>query len=364
MTVKNVICSTCNQSMGNGPDKDLAKSVEALRNYGNLKAGDGDDAPQIIGYKNNGQRFDLFPGGRPELRPVQPLEVKSGKDGPEVYIRASNDKHANSLAQGAARKLAKQYDVNNEASIANLYDQIISAKRPSLMAPPEIQHEIELGVGSSQQAMAKATLVLWAELVGNAELLDPKYDAIKQFICRQERTDETVPPTKFDARPLTSFNDEYGSCPCIVWAGSDRDGKVFGYFRLYGIFGWRIDLGQAPAFADKAICLISNPFDPSKWNTFEGDLCPIKPEWVLSEWESYAEECNGNIDGTARLMEELSTRSRNMFMDNLKKEAISESGLKDGQIITEQNIRFISKYIADRLVVTAPRLRGPINEIS
>ncbi len=42
MTVREIICSGCNHEMGIGPDQDLANSVVALRNSGNLKAGDGE----------------------------------------------------------------------------------------------------------------------------------------------------------------------------------------------------------------------------------------------------------------------------------------------------------------------------------
>lgn len=361
MTVNDVICSTCNQSMGNGPDGDLAKSVEALRNYGNLKAGDGGDAPQIVGCKTKSGRFNLFPGGRPELNPENALKFTNGESGTIVSICASNEAHAERLAQGAARKLAKESGRNDKTSVADLYAQLISAKRSALMEPPDIQHNIELGSGGSQQAMAKAALVLWAKLVGNDEVLASRYDAIRRFIWQQNYVSGVEPPTKYDARPLPTLNEKYGSCPCIVLAGSDHEGKVFGYFRLYGMVGWRIDLGQSPTFTNKAICLISNPFDPSKWDPLEDEFLPINFEWVRREWDSYAEEHDGYLDGAARLMSELSDRSHYMFIDRLVREAVLESGLKAGQTISDKHISFISKYLADRLVKTAPEMIAHTN---
>ncbi|MEY8099064.1 HNH endonuclease [Falsihalocynthiibacter sp. S25ZX9] len=352
MTVENVICSSCNQLMGNGPDEDLAKSVEGLRNYGNLKAGDGDDAPKIIGYRTKNQRFDLLPGGRPEIRPIRPLKFKEGEGGTVVEINASDDKHADLLAHGAAKKLAKKFGRNDEVSVADLREQINSAKRHSLMEPPEIQIRTEIGGYRSQQAMAKATLVLWAKLVGNTEVLERGYDSIRQFIWQQESTSGIEAPTKFDARPLPSFNEIYGSCPCIVWAGSDSKGRVFGYFRLYGMLGWRIDLGHSLDVIDRAICLISNPFNPSSWKLYTEESQPLESTWILIDWDNYTAENDTRLDGVTKLMCELRTRSNELFVDNLVSEALSESGLTVGQIITAQHISFISNFIAKRLVIT------------
>ena len=162
------LCGACHNSMGAGPDKDLADGVASLRNIANLRSGSGKPPPSIPKVEADGIVYDLAPGGVPVLRPSAPLALKKGEQGANINISARDEAHLDKLLLGAARKLG----LAEGAHDAFVEDAKRSATKTTGFAPSS-QHHLEFGSEASQRSMIKACLVLWNELVDNrAEAFD------------------------------------------------------------------------------------------------------------------------------------------------------------------------------------------------
>jgi len=109
--------------------------------------------------------------------------------------------------------------------------------------------------------MAKACLVLWNELVENEEVCSSRYDLLRSFIQIDEDSDNYLSLCELDYREVNDYDKSFGNYPNIIWIGSNKSGRVLGYFRLYNIIGCRFELAPKGAPQNRFICLISNPFN-------------------------------------------------------------------------------------------------------
>lgn len=258
LTAREIICPSCNHRMGVGPDNDLANSTTFLRNICGLKAGDGDKPPQIRGLKVEGNRVDLKPGMQLQMRSRDPMSVNISETGIEIRIEAYSDAEADKLAEGAARKIAKHLGHKKPEVIEALKHDILKDRKSTYRPSPTINQNLEFGAGQSQQAMAKAALVLWAMEVGNDEVVSESYDPVRLFIEKGGKPADPEEVAKIDTRPLPELPSEFGVNPNIIWAGSDHSGRVFGYCRLLGAIGWRFHLAADASASGRQVCLISN----------------------------------------------------------------------------------------------------------
>ena len=184
LTARKVICPDCNNEMGGGPDSDLANSTIFIRNICGLRAGDGDDPPQIRSLESDGERFDLKPGMKPQVRPRNPMEVKVSEDRIHIHIEAYSNAEEAKLVNGAAKKIAKHIGKNTPEVIAGIEQDILNARKATFRPAPAIHQQIQFGTGRSQEAMAKACMVLWAMEVTNGEVNADRYNVIREFTKR------------------------------------------------------------------------------------------------------------------------------------------------------------------------------------
>lgn len=106
-TTKEVICSTCNNEMGSGPDKDLAESVASLRTIANLKSGSRKKAPSLSVSPGNGDAYELHPTGNTTPKIQKALDLGQDEDGnPTLSISARDEQHLENLLEAAAKALA------------------------------------------------------------------------------------------------------------------------------------------------------------------------------------------------------------------------------------------------------------------
>lgn len=361
LTAREIICPDCNHRMGIGPDNDLANSTTFLRNICGLKAGDGDVPPQIRGLEAEGNRIDLKPGMQPQMRPRDPMSVDISETGIEIRIEAYSDTEAEKLAEGAARKIAKHFGHKNPKVIEAFKRDILKDRKSTFRPAPAINQSVEFGTGRSQQAMAKAALVLWAMEVGNEEVISENYDPIRQFIENGDKPTDPEESAKIDTRPLPELPSEYGLNSNIIWAGSDNDGRVFGYYRLFGAIGWRFRLADAASVRVRQVCLISNPFDPRMWKRLSGDASPIDLSWVSEEWDSWPPQ----FEQVQKRIEAMAAHAHNLSKENwlrdLVKMGLEKSGCKEGDIITKDHIRSFAKQICAPLAAHILKTDVPDN---
>lgn len=355
LTARKIICPDCNNEMGGGPDSDLAESTTFMRNICELKAGDGDDPPQLRALESAGERFDLKLGMKPQIRPRRPMEVDINDDGIEVKIEAYSDAEADKLAEGAAKKIAKHFGKNAPEAIAAIKQDILKARKSTFRPAPAIHQQLQFGTGRSKEAMAKACMVLWAMEVTNGEVNADRYDIIRAFTKTGRKDTDPENLVKIDTRSLPPLSTEYGDNPNIVWAGSDAEGRVYGYYRLFGAIGWRFLLCEQGAPQSQQVLLISNPFDPAKWKRLRNAECPINYDWVGAEWNSWPpefEKVQARIEKMAAYAHELSQAN---FARELVAEGLQKAGCLEGDIITEEHIRSLSEYMTRPLLASILR---------
>jgi len=360
MTVSKVICPNCNQRMGNGPDNDRAASVAHIRNYCGLKAGDGDPPPKIAGeVSSNGERFDLEAGLQPVMKPSRPLMVDISDDEIKVKIETYNEKQEKQLINAAARKIAKHFGKEHDAVIDAIAKDISKDRHSAIRPAPEVHKSLNFGSGLSQQSMAKAALVLWAKKVGNAEVATKKYDVIRQFINDGQKPDDPEDIIKIDTRELPNISKKFGLNPNIIWVGSNNNGEVFGYFRLYGAIGWRISICKSDAPNNKSNCLISNPIDNKNWDCFEDSNSIFSNDWIWAEWKTWPPNFEAVVQRLNPLFEHGQNYSREVMLINLIKGGLQSAGLKEGDIITKEHAPALSQYVGKRLAAYILQIEIP-----
>lgn len=360
MTVANIICPSCNHTMGIGPDNDLADSVAFVRNVCNMSAGDGDTAPVLKGLQTGGQRYDLLPGMDVKMRPHRPLDVKITDEHVEVEIGAYSDAQAEQLAEGAARSIAKALGKVSVEAIEAIKQDILSERRVQIVPAPTISGQLALGTGRSQQSMAKACLVLWARTVGASEVLDAKYDDIREFLFSDQRDIER-PAIKIDTRRLPGLPEKYGTNPNFIWVGSDNEGAAFGYYRLYGAIGWKFMLCESGAPLNRSGCLISNPLQTSSWDYCVDHKSPVPIEWLNEDWDPWPPNFSDVQSALNQLVELAHTQAQDRVTKEWVREALSGSGLNEGDALTEEHIQAVVEYLTPRMAATILRKAVPLD---
>lgn len=359
MTVRQIICSECNNLMGNGPDKDLAESTAFLRNICGLNAGDGDEAPEIRGMETGGKRYDLKPKMQPHIRPRNPLEVEITDHEIRVNIEAYSDEEAERLAQGAAAKIAKHMGRSEREAIEAIKNNILKIRASGFRPAPEIHERLQFGSGRSLNSMAKACLVLWATKVTNSEVNDVRYDKFRKFIKISPNKDELPEILQIDTRPLPPTVDEFGENPNIILATSDKSGMVHGYFRLYGAIGWRFKLCDKGAPPSQTICLISNPFDNKQWKLFTEDNAPIAENWVCAEWNELPPNFEVVQERISLMAAYATDLSRQTWLTKLVQDGLAKSGCREGDVITREHAETFSRYVSRALVAQILKIDVP-----
>lgn len=125
-TVEGLVCSTCNETMGHGPDQDLADSVGMLRNIANLLKGDGGGPPTIHGMQSEGMTFDVRPGMQVRPRPDdKKIRITKQDNEINIAITATSDAELHQLMENAARAIAKDLGHTEPEVIAAIHADLL-----------------------------------------------------------------------------------------------------------------------------------------------------------------------------------------------------------------------------------------------
>lgn len=342
-TSKISLCSDCNNVFGAGPDKELAESVLVLRNIANLPSGKNRPPPTIRRVEASGVTYDLGPGGLPVLRP----ECRLHDDGEVVSISARDEEHLDQLL--AALMVKRDVPEEKQEALADHFKKQVTR---TIGCAPAAPHSLSLGSELTQRSMMKACLVLWAECIGNHELKNARYDDARNFALTGEvpPTQNSAPFTQADGRPVAGFEDRFGINPNLIWVGSDAEGRVLGYYRLYNAVGWSFELAVDGAPPNRERSLISNPFTPSQNETGEMKQACIDFQWVRHALNGdFKETYKKAQHAIGELLRQAYEASHEKELENLLSEALEASGLKEGDTPDKATIERFSKQVAIRL---------------
>lgn len=362
MTVRTVLCPTCNHTMGIGPDNDLAESVSFIRNVCNLVAGDGHSPPSILGLQTDGQRFDLLPGMGVRMRPEKPLQVTMNDETIDVQIAVYSDAQADMMAEAAAKSIAKKLGKNTTEAVAVIKADILQDRLSSIVPAPSISSQLAFGRGRSQQAMVKACLVLLAKRLGNDEVLNPRYDRARTFVFSSGEDEPGSGLVALDTRSFPPMEPKLGWNPNLIWVGTDDHGAAFGYYRLYAAIGWKFKLCDAGAPPSIFACLASNPFNNATWQYRDAEPSPLPSQWVLENWEAWPPNYDAVRSALTPLLELAHSQSQQAASRQWVEEALIAAGLREGDLITEDHIPVLMSYITPRLLATMLRKPVPVEE--
>lgn len=281
-TTRQALCSNCNNEMGSDPDRELAESVEFLRNLLNLPSGKGQPPPRIRGLRHGSDRVALKPGGIPVIEGGRPFTITYLPDGsPSVELRVTSAEQLRRILPDLARALGMEV-ADVKASLARAHVRHVSQRIGT-------QHrEISLGGPLAMRSMLKTCLVLWADLHGGDELLKPIYGEARRFV---RHGDDALVQTicHIDLGPLAGDDAlvaRFGRHFNLAVVASDAAGRAVGYFRLYNAAAWRFDLCEVGAPPSSVIAYASNPEQPSIWDCVK-DGTLVAPDAILDTISSH-----------------------------------------------------------------------------
>lgn len=343
-TTRDVLCSICNNKMGAGPDKDLAESVASLRTIANLKSGSRKKAPSLLVKPESGEAYELSPEGTPTPKIRKPLDFGEDAAGNKTLsINARDEGQLEQLLEAAVSALRLPAEAK-EAFKSIARNEAMVKSVPAA----QFSGQIQFGTGRSQEAMAKACLVLWAELVGNAEVCLDRYDDIREFALNS-----TMPASEnftfgTDTREMPELPEGFGENANVIWVGSNDAGMVRGYFNLYGAVGWTFTLGEASPHRNQQTVLISDPMNQSHW------VCGPKHAGVLNfDWVSTRpryEDIDWSVAQTkvAALMAHGHQQMQDHAFLQIVQETFIEFGVEKGGYLPKEQIADFSKRLAHK----------------
>ncbi|WAC27033.1 HNH endonuclease [Ancylobacter sp. SL191] len=357
-TTKIATCPECNNNFGSGPDQELAKSVELVKNSCLFKSGSGSNPPTIKNFVSDGHRFDIRPGMSLGIKQKSPLSVAVTDNDVTVSISAYSDADAENFIRGAATAIAKKLGRPDPKVISAIEEDIAKDRKTTFQPAPIVKGEINLGSSAAMRAMAKACLVLWTRVVGNEELQLDQYDSIRAYINDGYGFDEVS--FGADARPIPpSIPYRYSAYPNFIWVGSNGEGTVYGYFRLYGAVGWGFKLRQSDAPPNKTCLLISNPFENHIWDITSGDDGEIENNWFWHSHGQSPEDAQAAISHINRLLKQCEETNLNNFYINLMKHHFQKLGYEEGDLPSNDDIIEVTRKVAAAMAAQILRREIP-----
>jgi len=341
---RDVLCSICNNKMGAGPDKDLAESVASLRTIANLKSGSRKKAPSLLVKPTSGEAYELSPEGTPTPKVQKPLDLGEDEAGNKtVSITARDEGQLEQLLEAAVNALRLPAG-SREAFKSTARKEAMVKSGPAA----QFSGQLQLGTGRSQEAMAKACLVLWTELVGNVEVCSEGYDDVREFALNS-----TTPASEnftfgTDTRELPELPEGFGENTNVIWVGSNYAGVVRGYFRLYGAVGWTFTLCDASSHRNQKTVLISDPMNQSQWVCGPEHADILNFDWVGER--PHREDIDLNIVQAkfTTMMAHGHEQMQDHAFSQIVQETFIEFGIEKGGYVPNERITEFSKRLAHK----------------
>lgn len=339
-TTRQVICSSCNNVLGSGPDKALAESVALIRNLLKLASGRGGPPPAIKGLRHRNDRIVLHPGGVPALDGGPPFVITDLPDGNQsIEIRVTNSEELARILPNLAAALKMPLE-NVKALVSGA-----QARRTSQKVEGQ-HHRLSLGGNESMRSMAKTCMTLWADRFGSDELLKTIYDDARQFV-RHGGEALAGSICQIDMGKMIGSQqlvDRFGKHFNLAMVASDDKGKAIGYFRLYNICSWRFVLSANGAPPSSIVAYVSNPENPPNWAVAHDESLAAAAH-VLDTRPSH--DFQSAREALIEINRSYHDRSSQEEINRIFEQSVGTLGLDEGQPMTrEQFNQFVGEASA------------------
>lgn len=332
-TSARLICSECNSQMGQGPDKELAESVAAIRAISGFRAGDGKQPPTLRNALTGTYGADIRDGKlSPNIK--KPLKVEKLENGlTKIEIKARTTQQLEILLESGFEQLK----IPNEKREA-LRKQFLASAKIEHKPPPPVELNFSFGSTEALRSMAKSVFEIWALQIGNVYASSPEYDQIRAYITKGVHADIV----EIDTRPLPAKITQEFLFPNFIWAGSDDFGNVWGYFSLYSLCAWSIKISKNSRFKNLSIGIISNPASTESWK-FGPDVGAL----IDIEWVKAPEYDERHLQTSfMRLHQRNHEKSFGEFVRKCIAEAMERTGTQLGDKIGDDFINYLSHLVA------------------
>lgn len=326
-TSTRLICASCNSRMGNGPDKELADSVAAIRSVSGFRSGDDKPPPTLKNVLIGPYGADIRDG---KISPFikNPLKIKKLEEGlSQIEIKATTRQQLESLLESGFEQLKVPSEKRDE-----LRRQFLDGAKIEHKPAPPFELKLSFGSTGALRSMAKSVFEIWALEIGNANACRPEYDQIRAFILGADWSNNV----EIDTRPLPSEIRKKFIFPNLIWVGSDDFGHVWGYFSLYGLCAWSFRICNDDSCKKLSSGLINNPIETQNWEFGQQVGTLIDVEWVKS--------AQYNEDNLRASFKRLHDRNREKTFSEFVEKSIAETMEKTG---TQFGDRIEDKFIND-----------------
>lgn len=336
-TTRSLICDGCNNAFGSGPDKALAESVEFIRNHLNLKSAKGNAPPVLTGPNIGALQTKILPGGKPTIQGGKPFDVERLEDG-TIKLQISTPDNPDALLK-AVTNATKYLNISPE--------QILQSAQVRLIAAPAPAHHqrISLGGPEAMRSMAKTCLLLWADKFGADEIRKSTYQQAMSFARRgsdafaRNKCLLDFRTLDGDARIKEIYSPHYN----IAHVCSDDAGRVLGYFRLYNVCGWRIELCQSGGIPNCSATFISNP---KTGNSSEELTASLKIDFAWIDAGTLDNDYEGPRNAFVSMNNDYRQTAISQGVSDIVDSVIQGRGIADDQPLSLEEAQEITQQIA------------------
>lgn len=316
----------------------LCRATTYFRNLLQIKSGRKAPPPAVQSATVGGARVDIDPDGTVHQK-HKPFEITKREDG-TVSLQVNSDSwdrieslipHMAAAAGVSEDKLLKAIS-QSEATVIH-------------RRPDPIMFSPQFGGAEAMQSAAKACVVLWSRVVGNAEVQGEAYREVRDFVVNgddaflQERTE-------LDGR-LLEIGDkvarDFGPAFNLIYVASDDTGRVIGHFTVLNMIGYQMVLAKSGGSADLSIGYLNDPISGKEDRQAEKTF-PIPLQWLAHpKYDHNAVNLQMRI---GPIMAHYQKIGIDREIVRTMHDIFREQGIKEGDLITSDALKMLSTRLA------------------
>ena len=331
-TVKGFICKECNGSTGREWDAELARQLNSLSLFFGISRDRGEVPPQLF-KTTTGEK--LWKNADGSLMPHKPqYEENHTESGIQINVNARTWKETRKILKGITAKYP-QLDFNEIMATAKIqYDYLEGM----------LKYNLQVGGHDFGRSIVKSALAL---------AVKSDLDAISCEVARNYliNTDAEACFGYYYERDLIANRPDDVVLHCISVSGNPETRQLLGYVEYFGIHRM-------------VVCLSSNYDGEEFSNTYginpisseELDLgvnLSLTPEDILATYR-YEKIPEGSLEKAIHKvipigMKRSYEQELNRVVRRAYEHALKESGAKEGDVMTEELARTLSRVIAEQV---------------
>lgn len=332
-TTRTVDCSVCNERFGGTIDKALAGSVAGLRNMLVLESGSGKPPPALRRVKAGTDVINFNSDGT--LEAVQkPFTVAHNPDGTlNLQIRANS-----------YEEIARH--IPNIAGVLKCTEeqvmQLLAGTEGTWVSrrPGTVHFHFGFGGPEVSKALVKASLVLWATVVGNEEVASETFAEARRFVLEGG---DTFSRTRVDLDSrypfsLDEWKKRFGPFFNLIYIRSDAAGRVVAHFTLYNVVGWHMVLAESGGTPNLKIALAANPMAPAAVTPLQlAEEINIPLDWL--DAPDYPRDLKRARERLAAFIERAQKDALSRQTEAIVGAVFEKNGVAEGTVVTDPAVK-------------------------